>query len=306
MPSNFHTFHAFKKLSGDHLVLLDEEGFRRLQRSVLEISFDVMAFCDEHNIEYMLIGGSCLGAVRHNGIIPWDDDVDLGMSRDSFEDFCRLFPESELAEKYNLMIPGKTPGYVLMHAQVQAKNTVFRGKDDFSDDSGIPIDIFIIEDAPDNPLVRKAHGFGCLAFGFLQSARKFAEYADHYRMLAENDPQLLKVVNAKIRIGRFLKPWSLDAWTRLTNKMNSRYRNSKSTYVTIPADENHYFGALQPRGQLLPASGGTFEGRNVSLPHQSSEYLSFTYGEDYMTPPEEGSRETHLILEIDFGELGLE
>lgn len=304
MPSQLHTFHAFKRLSGEHLVTLDDEGFKRLQRSVLEISFDVMEFCDKHDIEYLLIGGSCLGAVRHKGMIPWDDDVDFGMSRDSFEKFRELFPDSELAEKYNLMIPGETPGYVLLLAQIQAKNTVFRGKDDFLDESGIPVDIFMIEDVPDNRLARKIHGFSCLAFGFLQSARKFAEYPDHYRKLAENNPQLLRAVNTKIRIGRFLKPLSLDTWTRMTSKMNGLYRNPKATCVTMPADENHYFGALQPREQLLPASTGVFEDREVALPNNQSEYLAFTYGEDYMTPPKEGNRETHLILEIDFGELG--
>lgn len=295
------TFQAFKNLSSENFVQLSEEDFMRLQQHVIAIAFDIIDFCKAHDIAYVLIGGSCLGAVRHQGIIPWDDDVDLGMPRADFDRFRELFPSSELAERYDLKTPQDGGGHIILPSQVRAKETTFRGKDDLGDRCGIPVDIFVIEDIPDNALLRQVHGAACLGMGFLQSARKFAEYPEHYRDLAADNEDLKKATNLKIRIGNLLKFASLDTWTRKADAVYSLSRNESSRYVTLPSDVKHYFGEIQSRDVFFPVASATFEDRQVSIPHDPHRYLAQAYGEDYMTPPAETDRPVHFALELDFG-----
>ena len=221
------TFQGFKRLNNDCFVQLTDDDFRRLQHSVVSIGFDVMDFCDSHNIEYMLIGGSCIGAVRHQGIIPWDDDVDLGMTRKNFEKFRALFPR-EMSAKYNLQTPEDTVGHCTFLSQVRAKGTALRGRDDFVGEFGIPVDIFIIENTYDNVVARSLHGFACMALGYLQSARKFAEYPDHYRRLTRGNEEMTRATKIKIRIGSLLKFASLASWSSLTKKVFKMCKNDKS------------------------------------------------------------------------------
>lgn len=294
------TFQGFKRLNNDSFVQLTDEEFRRLQQTVIAISFDVMDFCDSHDIDYVLMGGSCIGAIRHQGIIPWDDDVDLGMLRKDFEKFRRLFPQ-EMSDKYELETPEDTAGHCTFLSQVRAKGTVLRGRDDFVGSFGIPVDIFIIENTYNNSLVRFLHGFSCMALGFLQSARKFAEHPEHYLMLTRGDKEMTQAAKAKIRIGNLLKFASLEKWSALTNRVFSLCNNDESKYVTLPADTKHFFGELQPREVFVPVSYATFEGREVKIPHDYDAYLTNAQGADYMTPPSVADREHHLALELDFG-----
>ena len=89
---------------------------------LLEMTSDIAQICQENNIPWSLAGGSALGAVRHGGFIPWDDDMDISMFRADFDRFKAVFPGS-LSDKYELKLPGDK-GYLYQFPKVIRKNTV--------------------------------------------------------------------------------------------------------------------------------------------------------------------------------------
>ena len=73
---------------------MEQELLRRVQLTLLEIAVEIKRVCEENDIRYFLSDGTLLGAVRHQGFIPWDDDMDMGMLRADYEKFCRIAPKA--------------------------------------------------------------------------------------------------------------------------------------------------------------------------------------------------------------------
>jgi lipopolysaccharide cholinephosphotransferase len=143
-----------------------KEGLHRLSQAeidkikeiVLETTCDITALCDELAIPYMLGGGSALGAVRHKGFIPWDDDIDLNIPRAYIDRLCDAIAE-RFPEKYYVEAPLRTEGYLSSFIQVHRKGTVFREYlVQKKENCGIKIDIFVIENTYNNPVLRRWHG----------------------------------------------------------------------------------------------------------------------------------------------------
>ena len=96
------------------------QDIKDLQQKLLEMISDLDSFCKENDIDYVLCGGNVLGAVRHKGFIPWDDDLDIQMPRESYNRFLELFKEND---KY--IVQKDTEDYPLQFSKFRAKNTTF-------------------------------------------------------------------------------------------------------------------------------------------------------------------------------------
>ena len=298
------TVNAFKHIhsSEDGIIVLSGEQLRQLQRVLNGMLADVDACCRRHGLQYVLGGGSCLGAVRHHGFIPWDDDIDINMPRADYLQFIAQFRE-EYGDRYWIHTPQETTGYGLTLSRVLLKGTCVRTREDFHnhDECGAFIDIFVIENTYDNPVRRRLHGLGCMAMGLIQSCSKFWRDRKELTALAQaiEDPEerksVLRTFRIKIALGTLTAFRSTDAWTKATDRMYARCRESDSRYVTIPSGKGHFFGELYLREQLLPGIPVDYDGSQRPVPPDCDGYLRRLYG-DYRKLPTEEQKESHIFF----------
>lgn len=135
---------------------LDSNEKRKLQLKILDIAKYIDKLCKKNNIEYFLIYGSCLGAVRHQGFIPWDDDMDIAMTEENYFKFIKIFEEQGDKEKYYLQTPDKEENYCLAFSKLRDITTTLieEGNKDKDITYGVYIDIFPLVGVPKNKIKR--------------------------------------------------------------------------------------------------------------------------------------------------------
>lgn len=276
---------------------LSEDELAGLKSSLLSMALEVIQVCESNGIRIALAGGSALGAVRHKGFIPWDDDLDLMMPRSDYDRFCKVF-KNTLNDRYELIAPNKGNRYKNRFPKVFKRGTVLKtvGDVDLDLPNGVFLDIFLLENIPQSRLIRLAKGFWC---NFLMYASSRAEmYACDNPILREHmsaTKEIRKAYNKTIRIGKILSVIPLRTWF---NQIDRAVQYKKTTgLLGLPTGRKHYWGEIFPEEVFLPFSRGTFEGHEVPLPADCDTYLRNLYG-DYMQIPPPEKREKHFIVEL--------
>ncbi len=289
------TFDAFKHMTADGAVPVEGASLKALQSCLLTILDDIAAVCREEGVVWSLGGGSVLGAVRHQGFIPWDDDLDINMPRREWWRFRAAFLE-RFGGKYVIYEPGAPASYALAFPRIRLRGTRVVTREDLLTqdvEPGAFVDVFMLENTFDSPVLRRLHGLGSLLLGFCYSCRKqFFE-----RKLLRKWKLNGAVFRVKRMIGCLLAVLPMGIWTRLWDRWNRCCGNDASRFVTFPVGRRHFFGELAPHAELAETRTGTFCGRTVNLPKGTERYMTRLYGPDYMTPPPEPAREKHVVFE---------
>ena len=237
------TTECFKQLSKKNpkLITLDDKQIAKVQEVSLKMLREIVDICEKNDIVYHLTGGSALGAIRHKGFIPWDDDIDIDMARKDIERFLNIIKEN-YSEKYWIHTPYSSEKFCMPCYQLRRKNTIFQTCYDVCDEQcGIAIDIPIMENIPDNIVLRKIHGFGSLVFGFIVSCRRFYKNRKFMLQMSQGIEDVQKVFKTKIALGFFFAFLPLHKWTRILDKWNSLCKNEDSEMVAVPTGRKHYF-----------------------------------------------------------------
>jgi len=279
-------------------VELSDTELGKLQHTLISILDDIVEVCDSNNINYVLGGGSCLGAIRHNNMIPWDDDIDINMERSEFEKFIPLFAE-KYGDKYWIHVPGKTPDYALLFTHIRLKGTSVKNRDDFNtNECGASVDIFVAENTYSSSFKRTLHGIGCQYYGFMVSARKFYRDRKPLRQMFKSAGNAVKLkTNIKIFAGFFASGFSIDRWVKAADKWNSKCKDDSSAMVVFPTGRNHFFGELYNRSDLFNTVDVSFGENKRKCPSSYDKYLSHMYGANYMEIPENSDKEKHIFFE---------
>ena len=267
--------------------IINEETLQELHATLLKMLDQIDHFCRENDIPYFLDSGSALGAVRHHGFIPWDDDIDIGMMREDYNRFVELalqgLPgdlvlQNELTEKH----------YYLFYSKVRKQHTVYPQnlqRERFFSEKGIQIDIFPFDYVSDDERKRK----------------KQADVAKLYRRIAE--------FRLKDELSK--KRWKWGAYyimrliptkvfrrhyEKIVTKYNDRKTNTVASFTYRMARKKHYFF---PTNAIIPVKDIMFENHKYMIMNDPHYYLKTMYG-DYMHLPPEEKRVCHIDGEIIF------
>lgn len=277
---------------------MSDADIKRLQQCLIECCREVLEVCDKHGIKLILVGGSLLGYVRHNGFIPWDDDVDFGLMREDYEKFIEVFDE-ELSDRYIMSAPKEGYPSYNRFVQIFRKGTVLRGE--HVDTDGRPqtvyIDIFPLDYTPQSKFVRQLKGLRSNALmgigGCVQGAAYMSEAEKETMCKTSNGKALYMVRSA---VGKAFSWRSPKKWFETIDRQLPGLH--ESGFITIATGRKHYLGEVIPADSVLPLQKVSFEGLELYAPRNPDLYLTNLYG-DYMVIPPEDKRERHFAVELE-------
>lgn len=283
----------------DFLRQLTEDETIKLKKILLDMHNYIIEVCDNNNLSVMLGGGSCLGAVRHKGFIPWDDDLDLMMPRADYVKLIKLFNEGKIDLKYHFEYPNLNKDVKNTFLKVFLKDTVY--EDLFTEKETFPaaifIDIFPIDYTPSNKINRKMKGTLSDILQFVCTCTLYSQYpSKRLKMFYKQDPQAHRRYNIRMMIGYIFSVIPHRRWVYWFDKFNN---GKPSEMMTIPTGRKHYLPETLAANTFVPVKECTFEGCKSYLPNDYDRYLSNLYG-DYMQVPPVEKRERHFIVDIKF------
>ena len=295
------TFDLFKHLESGNTVSVSDEELKLMQEYLTDMLEDISTVCEENGFFYTLGGGSALGAVRHHGFIPWDDDIDINMPRRDYNRMVRLFDE-KLGDRYFLQTPEKCPELGLMVTQIRKKGTVARRKYDWktpAEECGVSIDIYILENVFDNPVLRFIQKNASMALSFAVAAVRFYNNRELPPEIEAAEGREYRFKRLKLVLGRILRIIPLKKWIAWCGFWNSACRDRRTKLVAIPTGRKHFSKEIYRRKDMCRFRKAMFEGESVNIPVRAEKYLTDFYG-DYMTLPPESKREKHVFLELSY------
>lgn len=263
----------------------DEYGIQKLQNVILNIMLDIDNLCNKHNIDYYIIGGTALGAVRHGGFIPWDDDLDIAMTRDNYIRFLEI-SRKEMYVDYYIQEGGLD--WPIYFSKVRLKKTYVNEFEENvyvpKENQGIYVDIFPLDNVPNNRI-------GQIWWYFCGKA--LVAYSLHKRgySSASMGRKIIIALTFPIEIGIIRK---------FLLKQITKYNIRKTNYIggfSMISRLNNAFMLSSYWGKPIRIP---FETVNLMAPANLDGFLSFYFGNYMKLPPVEKRQGKHFIT-VDYG-----
>lgn len=264
-----------------------------VKQAQLDLLAELDRICKKWDIPYFLTAGTLIGAVRHDGFIPWDDDLDVGLLRKHcarLEEACK----QDLDPAYYLHYWENDPNSPNCFYKLKIKGTHYpeqiaakSGMDD-----GIFIDIFPFDNAPDSARLRKRHHKDRVLLQKLMMLRA--------RFDLGGNSKTKRLVYALMKPIAFMR--SMDSWKKSFLKLQNRYNHLQTKEAVNLCGAYSYHRESQEKRVLENLTTHTFEGIPYSIPADYDTFLRRQYGNYMQLPPEEQRVGRHHVTGLDFGD----
>ena len=264
-----------------------QTDLRRLQLTQLEILKIIDGICKEHGINYSLYAGSLLGAVRHQAFIPWDDDLDICMTRPNYSRFLQVW-EQEAPAGYILQNKENSPGFTQSFTKIRKDQSTFleveweRGRYH----NGIFVDIFPVDRIPEGKLAQALYRWDCM----------------RYQLLTREFPPAKAGIVTRFACAAILA--AIPEGKRQAERMRllgkiTRYQERKELPLifveTMASMKKQYPADMMDEFVYLP-----FEDMQAQCVKQWDLNLRLKFGDYMQLPPEEQRTWTHHPVCVDF------
>ena len=265
---------------------MEKNSCSHLQKTILIIADEIDRICAKYNIPYSIYGGTLLGAVRHKGFIPWDDDFDVAMKREHFERFISVCKKELDSSKFFLQTENTELNYAFAFAKLQLVNTELI--EDFSKNvpihHGIFADIFALDNIPENVYKMKWMLFkNHILKNMIWVKCGYGEIWHKKKMRYK----VLKMITF---------PLPINLLKRIRYKIITKYNHQKTKYVFVSDYPNNRLDV----SWYKTLKKYKFEDREYMGLENYQDYLFLMYG-DYMKLPPIEDRRVHTRYKVKFG-----
>lgn len=274
--SNTYKIYKGKKYFTECGVFMTADEFKGLQQKNLEITLMFDKFCKEHNLKYFLCGGACIGAVRHKGFIPWDDDIDVFMPRSDYERLKEIWQNTD---KYKLCRTNENTFYRSMISAISDEQTTFikERQKDLDIEHGIRLEILPLDGCPNGKLKRKMQILWALTYQIYNNQEPPTSKGKFLEIIGKIMLFIFPTWNMRYKVSKFaerqMTKYSIENCSKIT-ELCSRYQYMVNEY---------------PKEIFETAELKNFEGVMLPLPKGYDEYLKMAFG-NYMELPEKSEQ----------------
>lgn len=265
------------------------EEIKKLQIVQLDILEEIKRVCEEKEIPFYLAFGSCLGALRHQGCIPWDDDIDICMHVEDFDRFVKC--SDAFKEGYFLQTQETDPNFGCAIARVRLDGTILveEGDEGLDIHNGIFVDVYPLYGIPKGKIRRKILIMKSLLHRLLLVKRPPRNHGGAAKKIGGI---ILKLIPEGMRKGLI----------KSLRKSIRKYTGSEDIGTLYGMDVSMHHIITYKKEWFKEPRLVEFEGRQMPVPTEAEKYMTNRYG-DYMTLPEESKRQSyHSFVELDFGD----
>lgn len=275
----------------------DEETLHHLQRVERMIFKDFIDTCEKYNLRYFGIGGTGIGALRHKGFIPWDDDIDVALPAEDFHKLLEIY-DREWSDKYNIINTERDINYPFPTTRIMLNGTQFceEALATLPLDLGIFLDVYCFDNVSDDEREYKKQ----VNDTWFWSHMRILVDVPHPVILADGIKG--KLLRAGVVVGRGI----CKLFRVSTRKMYAREQEARNRYAHVKTKRIAYMNDTYKWKEtyffddIFPVRKLEYEGMMVAFPRDLEYQLELLYG-DYMQLPPVEKRKNHYPARLDFG-----
>ena len=276
---------------------LSAEELKSIELGILK---DVADFCDKKEIKYFLCGGTLLGAVRHKGFIPWDDDVDIAMPREDYDRFLKEYNKKESIYRVNA-IENNSKWHMSFARVEDYTTTLIEGtlKKKYRNCHAF-VDVFPIDGIPANKLEEKTFMIKQKIFGIILNASSFCFLpSKHYSDSKDSNISLKNTIRTCLKFVAIclFSMISTQFIAKIINRNSRKYKYNESDYIGLTVFVWNWKFEKAKAVSFEERIKFKFENYEFWGPKGYDEYLTSTYG-DYMTPPPVECQVSHHSFKV--------